>query len=87
MGNVLFPELTRAQFYVYQQIASGVCLPTGAAQHTINVLLTNNFIERISDRVVGSDLFGTITIPQYQPTLIRHMEWCAWCAEQDEDDE
>lgn len=57
--------MTKAQIEAFEQIAIGHALPR-AIQKTFDALLKRGLIQRLSDKVVGRDRFGDITIPQFE---------------------
>lgn len=71
---------TRRQIEVFEQIAIGN--DDGHSPRTIKALLDKGLIVELAPKVVGQDVFGLITVPQYQVPIHLHAQWCDWCAEQ-----
>jgi hypothetical protein len=77
--------MTKPQIAAFEQIAAGNVSPY-AAKRTISALLDRGLIVRGPDRPVGRDGLGAIMVAQYAVPLTTHMDWCAWCSENVEDD-
>lgn len=73
--------LTPAMRRVFEAIATGDALPRSASPKTIARLLGEGLIERISDKVLGKDRFGAISIPQYEVPIHHHVHFCRWASE------
>jgi hypothetical protein len=73
--------LTKAQREAFEQIA--VNLPHRATHKTLLALRAKGLIG-YTDKVIGRDALGKITVPEWFVPLPVHMQWCQWCSEQPE---
>lgn len=73
-----FRGLTKAQENALGLISMG--RPPHASPRTIQALKDAGLITE-SQRVVGRDRFGAITVPDYEMPTPVHIEWCSWCAD------
>lgn len=74
--------LTKAQKHWFECVAVGYGGPP-PSKKAAEVLQNFGLIERLPDKVIGRDRFGEITVPSWQATTWAHMDFCAWCAEND----
>ena len=77
--NKTFRNLPSTQAAVFEQIAIGN--DAGHDSRTLAKLLNAELITRTEQR--KTDTFGEFVIYRYEVPLPVHMEWCAWCAEQE----
>lgn len=75
-----FLNLPPKQSEVFEQIAIGN--DAGHPQTIIVPLLRKGLITEIQEKT--RDRFGEFSIYRYEVPLPIHMEWCAWCAQQED---
>lgn len=75
-----FRNLTDQQSQVFEQIAIGN--DTRHNYATIKSLLRKGFIERVG-QMERTKSGLVIEINRYQVPLPIHIEWCAWCSQQE----
>lgn len=75
-----FPNLSKKQSQILDEIGCGNYDLAGVfpTPQTIKGLLEKGLLERLSDKRIGGDRFGAISIPQYQMPLAVHFEWSVW---------
>lgn len=78
--TVNHPGKTDAEKRILDQIGCGDSLPRANAK-TLDRMVERGLIRRVHDKVLSSDRFGAIAIPQYEMTIHTHMDWCAYWAE------
>lgn len=69
---------TKAQRDAFEQIAIG---QRPRASHKTLVKLREAGLIDYTDKVVGRDALGKITVPDWFVPLPIHHQWCAWCSE------
>jgi hypothetical protein len=69
--------MTKAQIAAFERIAVGQ-LPM-ATHKTLMVLRAKGLID-YTEKVVGLDALGKITIPEWFVPLSVHRQWCEWCS-------
>lgn len=77
--KVTHPARTRTQRRILDNIGSGDYSPS-ARRQTLDNMVQEGLIVRLADRVLGHDVFGPITIPQYEMPTPVHMQWCSYWA-------
>lgn len=80
------PGKTPAQRRVLDQVGCGEYLPRASAK-TLAAMVEQGLLTRLSDRVLGRDGFGSISVPQYDMPIGVHMQWCRYWAENASDGE
>lgn len=71
--------LTKAQREAFERIA--VNQEPMATHKTLLALRAKGLIG-YTDKVVGRDALGKITVPEWFVPLHVHYQWCNWCSEQ-----
>ncbi len=75
------PGKTKAQRDALDRIGCGDNCPP-MSDRTRDRMLEEGLIRQLSDKLVGSDAFGPITIPQFEMPIPVHMQWCDAMSEQ-----
>jgi len=75
---------SRLQIEIFEAIAIGQDPPF--RRRSIQALLDAKLIEKIGEREISRDRLGSIKVPVYQVPANLHYQWCAWCAEQPDED-
>jgi hypothetical protein len=70
--------MSRLAVETFEQMAIGL---RPQCPKTIAALLAKGLIEKVGERVLCRDRFGTVTIPEYAVPLPVHYQWCKWCDE------
>ncbi len=73
--------MTKAQRAAFELIA--INEHPRATRSTFDALIKKGLIEERRE-VVGRDALGSVVATRYHVPLPIHMQWCEWCAEQDE---
>lgn len=73
--------MTKAQRQAFEQIAIN---QQPMATHKTLLALREKGLIGYTDKVVGRDALGKITIPEWFVPIHVHMQWCEWCSEQPE---
>src|ERR1043166_4608598 len=71
-------HMTKAQREAFERIA--INQPPMASHKTLLALRSQGLIG-YTDRVVGQDALGKITVPEWFVPFHLHHQWCEWCAE------
>ena len=72
---------TKVQRAVFEQIATGNNSPL-ADKRTISRLLREGLIVQITDKILPGRF--SVSVKQFEVPTHHHMNWCEWCAHQDE---
>lgn len=75
MGKAPHPGKTPAQRRVLDEIGCGNYSPF-MSPRTCRAMLDAGLIERLPDRIVGRDRFGTIKVREFQMPIPVHYQWC-----------
>lgn len=70
--------MTKAQRELFERLAIGMDGPMHPK--SIAALKEKGLVERGPDKVLGSDRFGVIAVPDYYVPLDIHRQWCEWCS-------
>lgn len=76
---VKHPAPKGAQRRMFEQVATGVDCPPGAAA-TRRALVDKGLIQKVGSRFVGRHPFQ-VELPCFEVPLHIHMQWCEWCSE------
>lgn len=73
--------MTKAQIAAFERIA--VNHEPMATHKTLLALRAKGLIG-YTDKVIGRDALGKITVPEWFVPIHAHLQWCQWCSEQPE---
>jgi hypothetical protein len=76
--------MTRAHRVAFEQIAIS---QRPMAGHKILKALREKGLIDYTNKVVGRDTLGAITVPEWFVPLHIHAQWCEWCSENVTDDD